>query len=356
MSSSKLTKRETLISNAAYGDVAPQHSKVDFTDTLRISDWWEFKLSPVFGIVYATAFTLQTSTLSLWQLLLLVLIALAPGAAYVSLINDLTDLDDDIASGKQNRLVGKSKKYIASVIAACLLSGVAVAIYWRHKPLLLFLYVAAWVVFSVYSIPPVRLKTRGLLGLLADACGAHLLPSLLVVALVFRWLNMPINRLWFAGVAVWSMCLGLRGILWHQLTDAENDKKISLPTFVSRRTITQLRITSNYFIFPLELCGLATLLWLAQSYVAIATLGIYLILEATRKALWGTNLVIVVPHDRFRIVMLEYYELFFPLSFLLSSALNNPWDLLIVGVHLLFFHNRARQTAKDIMHIIKALS
>ncbi|HEX7957960.1 MAG TPA: hypothetical protein VF508_13505, partial [Pyrinomonadaceae bacterium] len=162
------------------------------TRTVRAAEWWEFKFSPILATAYATAFLLNFSLASLWPALLLALAALVPGAAYVSVINDLTDIEDDLACGKPNRLVGRSRGFVAAVLACCVAPGVAFAFYWRGDPLLLSLYLAAWVAFTLYSLPPARLKVRGMAGLLADACGAHLFPTLLVAVLVFRWGGAPL--------------------------------------------------------------------------------------------------------------------------------------------------------------------
>ncbi|MET0626015.1 MAG: hypothetical protein ABW250_23980, partial [Pyrinomonadaceae bacterium] len=228
--------------------------------TIRAVDWWEFKLSPIFAIIYATALLLNVPVASLWPLLLLALAALVPGAAYVSVLNDLTDMRDDLASGKSNRLVGRSRAFVACVLACCVLPGVAVAFYWRGDPLLWSLYLAAWVAFTLYSVPPFRLKNRGLLGLLADASGAHLFPTLLVVGLVYRWSAEPLNLVWFAAVAVWSLSLGLRGNLWHQLSDRDNDEKVHLRTFARSHKITLLHRVGNFVIFPTEWMAFAIML------------------------------------------------------------------------------------------------
>jgi 4-hydroxybenzoate polyprenyltransferase len=327
----------------------------EITQTVRAYDWWEFKLSPIFATAYATALLSGQSVASLWPLLLLALAALAPGAAYVSLINDLTDQREDLASGKSNRMVGKSRRFVALALACCLLPGVAVALYWREDPLLLSLYLAAWVAFSLYSLPPVRLKARGFLGLLADASGAHLFPTLLVVSLVHRWRAEPVDPVWFAAVAVWSLCLGLRGNLWHQLTDLHNDEKTGLRTFARRHKITRLHRLGNFVIFPAEAAAFAVMLWRAGSLTAAAFLCLYALLEWSRRSWWKMNLVIVAPKERFHIVMLEYYEAFFPLAVLLSSAARHPFDALVIAAHLLLFPKRATQTVRDVFKMLRQM-
>lgn len=304
---------------------------------------------------YATAFLLKLSIFSLWPSLLLALVAVAACAAYVGVINDLTDLEDDLASGKTNRLAGKSRAFVAAALACCVLPGVAAAIYWRDRPLLLSLYLASWAAFTLYSLPPVRLKKRGGLGLLADACGAHLFPALLAVGLVYRRQPGPVDAVWLASVAVWSLSFGARGILWHQLSDLHNDEKIGLRTFARRHKVARLRGLGNFVIFPAEAAAFGLMLWRAGSGVAVALLCFYALHEFLRWRLWGVNLVVVVPKPGYRILMQEYYELFFPLALLLSSSRRYPLDALIIVPHLLLFPRRAVQSAKDLKVFIDAL-
>ena len=315
---------------------------------MRAAEWWEFKFSPIFATAYATAFLLKLSIISLRPLLLLLLVAMTACAAYVSVINDATDFKDDEASGKTNRLVGKSRAFITTLLAGCILSGSAVTVYWRGEPTLVSLYLASWVVFTLYSLPPVRLKKRGVFGLLADASGAHLFPTLLAVALVYSRHVGPVDKLWFASVAVWSLGFGVRGILWHQLSDLHNDEKIGLGTFARRHKIALLRGLGNFIIFPVEVAAFCFMLWQAGSRLAIALLGYYALLAFLRKRIWAVNLVVVVPQARAYIAMQEYYEVFFPLAFLLSSSGRYPLDALIIAPHLLLFPRRALQSVKDI--------
>ncbi|MET0624926.1 MAG: hypothetical protein ABW250_18400, partial [Pyrinomonadaceae bacterium] len=91
----------------------------------------------------------------------------------------------------------------------------------------------------------------------------------------------------------------------------------------------------------------AIMLLLLGSRAAVAALALYLMLEWARRLMWKTGLVVVVPKERASILMLEYYEVFFPLALLLSSSTRHPGDLLVVAGHLLLFPGRARQVLKD---------
>lgn len=323
------------------------------TETIRAAEWWEYKLSPLFATIYAIAYLLGIPVFSLWPLLVLALVALISCAAYVSVINDWTDSEDDAAGGKTNRLAGKSRAFVWLLLACSIAPGVVVALFLRDDPLLLILYSAAWAAFSLYSIPPARLKNRGLLGVLADAAGAHLFPTLFVVALVFRSQRTPFDLLWLASVTVWSLSYGLRGILWHQLNDLQSDERVGLRTLATRYGRARLKRFGAFVVFPAEIAALAVMLAHAGSGLAIAFLFLYAALEAARKLYWDLNFVIVAPKIKYRIVMLEYYEFFYPLAFLLSSSLKHPADALILLAHFLLFPRRLMLTLIDILKATK---
>jgi 4-hydroxybenzoate polyprenyltransferase len=324
--------------------------------TVRANEWWEFKLGPALATMYASAFLLRVSIISSLPLVLLVLVALAACAAYVSVVNDFTDRADDMASGKTNRLVGKSSSFIATVIGGCILSGLAVAVYWRHERLLLLLYSGSWVAFTLYSFPPIRLKERSSLGVLADACGAHLFPTLLAVAAVYRWRQQPFDLIWLVSTGVWSFSFGLRGILWHQLSDLHYDESINLRTFARAHRTEALQRLGNFIIFPVEVTAFGVMLLHTRSVAAITLLGFYALINFLRGRLYGSDFCIVEPKPEFHhIVMHEYYEVFFPLAFILASASHHPVDLFVLVVHGLVFPKRWKNTAIETGLIVRRL-
>src|SRR5580765_6880550 len=71
---------------------------------IRSSEWWEYKLSPFLALGYATALFTSTPLYQLAPRLFLLLISIITGAIYVSVINDITDMEDDLAAGKNNRM------------------------------------------------------------------------------------------------------------------------------------------------------------------------------------------------------------------------------------------------------------
>src|SRR5438094_426434 len=74
---------------------------------IRAEQWWSYKLVPICAVFYATAYIDHVSVAAVWPAAVALLLAIAPCAAYVSLVNDLTDRADDHRAGKVNRMAGR---------------------------------------------------------------------------------------------------------------------------------------------------------------------------------------------------------------------------------------------------------
>jgi hypothetical protein len=326
---------------------AGEEWNVRIGEIIRATEWWEYKLLPILGVFYATLAWRHGSIAAAWPMAIELLVAIAPGAVYVSVINDLTDRDEDRRAGKPNRLEGRSGIVVALLVAAPVLIGIAMAWRWRDDPLLLGAYGAAWLAFSAYSLPPLRLKTRGLPGVMADASGAHLFPALVATLLAFRAGGEAPDLLWLALVAVWAGAFGVRGILWHQLSDEEADRIANVRTFVQRHGGRWARAIGAGLAFPLECAALFTLLWLLDDRIPFIALVLYAFLVIFKLERFEMHAAIVQPRPRHLILLNGYYEVFLPVSLLVASALQHPADWIVLALHCLFFPGRLSQVIAD---------
>ena len=317
------------------------------SDAIRAGQWWEYKFVPILAFFYASARLLDVPLVRLWPAALILLLALAPGAAYVSLINDWTDRAQDAAAAKANRMAGRSGGYAALAIAVPIAAGVAFVWLWRRDLPLLASYLAAWLSFSFYSLPPFRLKARGLAGVVADAAGSSLFPAMVAAILAFRAAAAPLDPVWLGAAAACAFGYGLRGIIWHQLLDAENDRAAAVRTFAQRHGAATVAAVGKRLVFPIELAGLVVMLWKLRDAAPLVALALYAALAARRVPIFRMRLSLVEPGPRHMILLQEYYDFFLPLALLLSSAARHPIDLLAVAVHLLLFPRRALQIARD---------
>jgi len=318
----------------------------DLIGLIRADEWWEYKLVPALSTFYATALVLHVAVSSLWAGAVTLLLSIAAAAAYVSVINDVTDRADDLRAGKRNRVADRSRPIVAAVLAATVCAGFIFVWLWQEDVQLLSCYLATWLAFSLYSFPPFRFKKRGVLGLLCDAAGAHLFPALMAVFLACRGAQRAVGEAWVASVAVWALSYGLRGILWHQLTDLENDRAAGVRTLARRYPLAAGRI-GTFVVFPLELGALAALLWQVGSAWSPAFLVLYM-LYAIRARRRHTKPVIVTPKPRSFIVLQEFYTDLFPVALLVAASVRDVRDLVVLAAHFLLF-------PQPVVHAIRRL-
>lgn len=276
------------------------------------------------------------------------LLAIVGVAVFASLINDVTDLAGDLAAGKRNGVAGRSPSMVAALLAVSLGAGAFFAWLWRHEATLFWCYVSTWVAFLLYSLPPFRLKERGAAGVLCVAAGEQLFPTLVALMLVCRAAQRAASGAWIASVAVWALAYGLRSILWHQLTDVDNDRAAGFHTFACRHARAAAAI-GTFVVFPLELGALAAMLWQIGSGWPPMFLLLYVFYAVRGAVRWKMALVIVVPKPRFFIVLTQFYSDLFPIALLIAASLRDRRDLLVLAAQLLLF-------PRQVVHVIRRLS
>ncbi|WP_316749116.1 UbiA family prenyltransferase [Pedobacter gandavensis] len=323
---------------------------------IRSQEWWSYKLPPLLAIGYATALMSPVPLYKVALHLLFLLAALIVGAIYVSVINDITDLEEDLASGKSNRIQKVPVKIRWLIPVLCLSLGLMFGYFLYPDLLSCLLYLLSWIVFSLYSIKPIRLKNRGIWGVFADATGSHVFTSLLMVASVSYGTHQNLNLVWFIAVAGWSFCYGLRGILWHQFSDRENDLKVNLNTYASQVLPAHFEIRAR-IIMGFECAYLLLMLYELQSANAFISLVLYFILVFGRRLMYDTQLILILfkKEKPFQILMADYYQVFFPFALLLASVLQDPKNIIIAGVHMVLFSDGLKTALKDYLKLLKYL-
>jgi hypothetical protein len=305
---------------------------------IRSQEWWAHKLPPLLAIGYATALMSPVPLYKVALWLIFLLSSLVVGAIYVSVINDITDLEEDIASGKSNRIQQVPAKFRWLIPAGCIVIGLGFGYFLYPDLLSCLLYLLSWIVFSLYSIEPVRLKNRGILGVLADGCGSHVFTSLLMVSSVSYITQQEINWIWFASAGIWALCYGLRGILWHQFADRDNDIKVNLNTYASKISPQDFK-KKGRLLFYLEIVSLAAMLYQINLAAPVLALVMYFVLVYIRYDRYKNQLVIIMKTDDrpFQILMADYYQMLFPISLLLFSVTLNSTNVILLMIHILLF-------------------
>lgn len=316
---------------------------------IRSNEWWEYKLSPLLALGYATSLFTSTPLSKIAPWLFFLIIAIIIGASYVSVINDITDIEEDFAAGKKNRMANIPIRFRWIIPSVCLALGVLFEVFFFKDNLSRLLYLLPWIAFSLYSFPPVRLKKRGIWGIFADASGSHLFISLLIVVSVSEFSGIQVNWFWFTAVGIWSFFYGLRGILWHQFTDRNHDLKINLKTFATQISPNSF-IKVSIILFAVEVFAFLYILMMLSIPLVLVFLLLYLLLVFIRYKKWHQRIVLIVAPDNlpYQILMIDYYQLFFPVSLLIFAALTQPDAWIVLIVHVFLFNATIRKVVKDL--------
>jgi hypothetical protein len=318
---------------------------------LRAHRWWDTQLPVMLAPVYYIFAASEPAPPLMTALgaLALFLIASVGIAGFGHLVNDLFDVEQDVASGASNLVAGRSPLRLAGTFILVLLMA---WVPWRWlptPPAVWTLLGLEFALFVLYSVPGVRLKERGLLGPIADALYSWTI-STAVALLVFARLGAAAVPAWASALlAAWAFVLGLRHILTHQIEDAGRDQAAAMTTFVTRHGwMPTFRILERVLL-PAE-----GLLFLAITLV----IGIDAPLVPIGFLLW-TALVVVRERDRavawpaaaestpaihrlffLNITLLQrFYTLWFPLLTLVLLVTRHPAYLLLAILHVLVFEN-----------------
>lgn len=323
---------------------------------IRAPEWWGFKLPPLLAVGYASALLSGGELYQMAPLFLFFLGSLAIGAVYVSIVNDMTDIAEDMAVGKKNRVAKLSPWLRGSWVAGCLAIGGVFGYFMWPDRLTVALYSLAWVAFSLYSIPPFRFKERGIFGVICDASGAHFFPSLFMVSGIYYGAGAEIDYYWMTLIGVWALAFGCRGILWHQFIDRENDLQTNLTTFATKVNPAKFKPIA-VMLFLVELLAFTGVLMRIDLIAAWVALLLYVILVAIRYARYSNiPIILITPHDKHsQVLMIDYYQTFFPLSLLVFAGFNQPFAWIVLIVHIVLFPTNIIIPLKDYWMAIAAL-
>ncbi|MDO9551125.1 UbiA family prenyltransferase [Rhodonellum sp.] len=320
----------------------------------RTSDWWEPKITLLLSIGLMVCYLYpQDISWTILGFLLVLLLVVSASAVYVSLINDYTDLEEDLQAGKTNRLQNFSVRQRKLLILGSV-GIIALFIYLlRDFSMGIGFFIAAQLSYTCYSFPPIRLKARGIYGVMADTFGAHVFPAIGMFVFLAEYLSQSVDWMAVLLLGGWSFIYGLRGILSHQYLDRDHDERVGVNTFACQFPVEKISniewplLTAEVFLF------IGMLLYF-HLYALVAVLGIYwLYAWSIRRYTAHTFVLILHPGDQpnWNILMAGYYQFLLPVSLLGILGISHPWLLLGFPFFVILFPNELMKN----MSMIKTL-
>lgn len=309
---------------------------------IRGSDWWNSKATPLFAFAYMAMLGADFVVGEQVVQLLVFLVWIIGAAGFGHFLNDCFDIEADRIAGKSN--IAASMAVWQRVTLLALLAVFSIAPWFflpgsDHKWVLVGSHL---ILFLLYSMPPIRLKEAGLLGLFADAIYAHIIPTLLAL-MAFGTDNQMFDEVpeWMiaSAVGLWGLGLGLRNIIGHQIVDYENDVKAGTLTFVRGYTREAAQGLMRWVLVPMEVIGFFAIAWLLQIPILIALLPLFWLYKGILlKWVWREDLQKEYGVPFLNALFNNFYEQW--LSLILIGCLifyENPLYILVALLHMVLF-------------------
>ena len=291
----------------------------------RFGDWWFSKIPPLLAVAYLVILRNDLNFSSAAPLLAYYLFSISCVAIYGHIVNDCFDVEPDQRAGKQNAMSEWSRATRAAFCLAFLCVGFLPSLVGAYSVGQLLLLALNYLWPSIYSLPGIRLKKRGILGVVCDALGSHITPTLLALSLFGGMESAASGRqiTFSVVVTLWASVLGLKGILHHQLADRRNDVKSGVSTYVTEAGAESItRFLPWFNILGEAVVSAALVLVVYDRFpLAIIAYGIYCGLETAKYAL-GFQFSPSVDGSAIRASVPFANELFYILWFPLAAAVQ----------------------------------
>ena len=323
----------------------------------RTDNWWDSKIPPVLAFCYASVLLYDVPPAAAAGCIGLILFVGLCAGSYGHLINDLFDIEADRRTGKENSLsrLPSWQKYAGCAVALAL--GFAPAALFHYSRLSLGLLAVEYLLPTIYSAPPLRLKERGVAGVLCDTLGAHVVPCLYTISVLASagtahsgagpwWWLFP------ACGAIWSLGLGIKGIIIHEFQDRAGDLQAGVSTLATGLGRSRTRILVNR-VYAAELVAfLALLVSLVRlSPLLAAGAALYVAMVRTKVAHDWNYYV----HERGEAAAIEwwrfshpFYECYLPLILALQCAWRSPSLAPLPVVQVLLFQGNYQRRVREL--------
>ncbi len=322
----------------------------------RFNNWWSVIIPQILGWIYFCELSSEQSfLLADWQKVLLFLGGVLSISAFGYAFNDYCDVESDIASGKKNSLSGFSSPVKIAIAVFPLIVGIVCWTLVHAGYVANTLYALQILALIFYSAPPIRLKQRALLGVLADAFYGHINPAFFTI---FTFINFSFaaQKIYIPILGVIFICTsikGIRNILLHQMEDRKRDAKAGIPTFVVKyKALFSLQVINQ--LLPVEVFFTVMLALLISILHPPFLLSILIFSGLTYFKFSGWKLGYLPKRQlkfKFLYFINDYYEGWMPVFFLIIISAHQPALIFLLILHLLLFPSFIIKTGKGLKAI-----
>lgn len=279
-------------------------------------------------------------------------------ANYGYALNELFDIDEDRRGGRANVAASVTPRRMWSIIVLSAAGALALAALVAGF-LGGTLTAGELLLPLAYSTPPLRMKERGWLGVLADAAAAHVYPAMLALVVVQDLSIRSCSPLFVLTVAVWSMATGLRGILSHQLQSEAHDRATNLSTVVHRYGHGRIESLVVFGLLPIEVAAFCAIIVQSQATALFKTAWlVFMLYEFLKFKLNAFPVVVFRREGQSFLPFVDegFYKAWGPIALTLDASLSDPRYLVLAPLFALPFRARLLMEWTQIRATVRAAS
>lgn len=303
----------------------------------RWEEWYDSKLPLLAATAYYLALRYPLPWPDAVARYSLSIIFCALFLAYGYAVNDYSDLEIDKLAGKKKLIAEIPRIKTLVLLIALVLLGIIVLLPYYQDRKVIVAVVLCYMLGTAYSVAPIRLKERGIAGLLVSAIAQRSLPALVIAAV---WDSVNIITM---GWAFLGLLVGTRYILIHQYQDMNADIKSGVYTFANKNSgvITEL-------IRWILMAEIVTVSLLSFSIVLSTSGFVIIIVGYVLYSVWYYLLYkrfIGVPSltSFIHVPLSDLYIIFLPIGLLLFLSIDDIRWLPFMLLAILWKRHRARQ-------------
>lgn len=199
-------------------------------------------------------------------------------------LNDLFDVKADELSNKFNITTILNKYVLLFIILFFGLIGFYLLFTISKQASLVLVF--QFLLLLGYSLPFIRLKEKGILGLITDAIYAHVIPGIILLYALQEYIVIPLSLC--SIFILFLFLLGLRDIAIHQFEDLEKDIQSNTKTFaVKNQETIKSQINKLNLFSALGLCAL--LFFFQTTFNSLLFLALFICLTISYTVFFVKN-------------------------------------------------------------------
>jgi len=273
-------------------------------------------------------------------------------AALGYFINDWADIKSDQKAGKSNKLGEYGLGARWAILLLLLIISFSPWVFLPFDKISGGLIGIEILLFMVYSLPPFRLKERGFWGVICDALYAYAVPAILA-SYTFYLLGEATYFMFYTFLFLlipWLLCIGIRGILLHQLQDYSNDILSDTKTFTILVGADRVRRIVRVFL-PIEMAMMLLLFTVTfpSFYLLLPGYIVFFILTYLMLKKQNAKSIFFDPRGFSYKFYDDFYLDVLPILILTHLCMIDWIFCLILLIHVLIFRNIIKNLMKKLM-------